>query len=270
MNKFFLSLLISIIAFSLIMTDAEARRFGGGKSFGMQRTASSFSSANSASRFQPAQAATKPASGASRWLGPLAGLAIGGLIGSLFMGHGLGTGILSWLLIGGAIFLVWTLIRSRLQPATQTMSNMGFQQTNPQQNYNTAPLNSTPYQTAAIPGFDEAEFLRLTKSLFIRLQTAYDNKNLSDIREFTTPEVFAEIQLQIQERGAASNVTEVVSINSELLDAASEHRATIATARFTGLIREEAGAEPTSIKEIWHFRKDDFKPNWAVAGIQQE
>lgn len=273
MQKLFLSLIIAIVTFSMLITTAEAKRFGGGRSFGMQRSASSFSTNNNASRAQPMPntMAAKPAAPTRNWLGPLAGLAIGGLLGSLFMSHGIGSGILSWLLIGGAIFLIWNLFRNRMQPAMQPpmqqpLQNMNFQNAEPLRSFAPAANHTIGF---AIPGFDEAGFVRQAKALFIRLQAAYDTKNMSDIREFTTPEVFAEIQLQLQERGNDNNVTEVLSIDAQLLAAASEHRAINTSVRFTGLIQEEVGMEPVSVNEIWHFRKDDFKPNWAVSGIQQ-
>src|SRR5258706_352468 len=75
-----------------------------------------------------------------------------------------------------------------------------------------ASLNNWPV------GFDATQFLRDAKLQFIRLQAAYDQKNLNDIREFTTPEVFAEIRLQFDERGIAENKTDVVSLEADLLD----------------------------------------------------
>jgi predicted lipid-binding transport protein (Tim44 family) len=50
-------------------------------------------------------------------------------------------------------------------------------------------------------GFDTEAFLRHAKASFIRMQAAWDRSDVNDLREFTTPEVFAELQLQIQERG---------------------------------------------------------------------
>lgn len=276
MRQVIVALLIGIFTFSFFMMDAEAKRFGGGKSFGMSRQSSSFSRTAQPAPHAPA-AAAKPASGASKWLGPLAGLAVGGLLASLFMGHGLGTGILSWLLIGGLLFLVWSFIRNRLQPAPQVQSNTHnnahYQvQQQPHLAQPTNPIFSSAANSAKkepVADFDEAGFLRNAKSLFIRLQAAYDNKNLSDIREYTSPEIFAEIQLQLQERGDAVNQTEVVKIDAELMDLAVEPHMTIASVQFNGQVREEVGAEPTNIKEIWHFQKFEVRPNWVIAGIQQ-
>ncbi len=74
--------------------------------------------------------------------------------------------------------------------------------------------------------------------------------------------------MRVQERGSEVNQTEVISIDAELLDLSTAGQ-TVATVMFTGMIREQAGAEPIAIKEMWHFNKDLFRPIWIVAGIQQ-
>jgi predicted lipid-binding transport protein (Tim44 family) len=282
MRALLTSLLIGLMAFSFLTMDASAKRFGGGKSFGASRQASSFNKPNATSNtsnFQQAGAAAKPASTASKWLGPLAGLAAGGLLASLFMGHGLGSGIFSWLLIAGGAFFLWQFLRNRFWSSRQQQNNQTYQ-AQPQPQTRATNFTQQPFAAAAnqansdvtnqaIPSdFNEAEFLRTAKATFIRMQAAYDNKNLTDIREFTAPEIFAEVQLQIQERGNEENHTEVVSIDAELLDLSTAGQ-TIATVLFTGLVREQVGAEPVAIKEMWHFNKDLFRPVWIVTGIQQ-
>jgi predicted lipid-binding transport protein (Tim44 family) len=274
MNKILLSLFITILTFGFMISDADARRFGGGKSFGHSRSFSNQSTSN-ASRVQPA--AAKPASSASKWLGPLAGLAVGGLLASMFMGHGLGSGILSWIMIAGLAFVAWRLI-SRFRTAQKPMTNAAFQ-TEQGRVITDAPYTSSALHDTSSPaaahqfnstGFDTVAFLRQAKTVFIRLQAAYDTKNLADIREFTAPQVFAEVQMQVQERGNEVNQTDVVTIEAELLDLDLESDATNASVKFTGLVRETPGANPENIKEIWHFTKDKFSQNWLVTGIQQE
>lgn len=259
-RNLFLVFLLGIFTFSFLITDVQAKRFGGGRSFGATRSVSSFSPQNTA-RAMPS---ASPASSAGKWLGPLAGLAMGGLLASLFMGHGIGSGIMSWLLVAGIALLAWSFIRSKLQPAQRPIHQATYQAQSDYQR-----TASSFSQTTRPADFDEGTFLRQSKALFIRLQAAYDNKNLADIREFTSPEVFAEIQLQIQERGNANNVTEVIQIDAELLEVAVESYATIASVVFSGEVREEQNATPVTIKEIWHFHKNKFRDAWIVAGIQQ-
>ena len=92
--KKFLTLMITLLtAMTLFMANAEAKRFGGGKSFG--KSYSSFSKqkatpeqSTSSTAQSGSAAAGQKSSGASRWLGPLAGLAAGGLLASLLFGDG--------------------------------------------------------------------------------------------------------------------------------------------------------------------------------------
>jgi len=125
-------------------------------------------------------------------------------------------------------------------------------------------------QAAGIPGFEKEPFLRVAKTSFIRLQAANDAGDLDDIRDFTTPELYAEIAMQVKERQEPQK-TEVVSVNASLYDAVVEDGWEIASVRFTGLIREEAGANPVPYDELWHVRKKagDAKASWLIMGIQQ-
>jgi predicted lipid-binding transport protein (Tim44 family) len=110
----------------------------------------------------------------------------------------------------------------------------------------------------------------VAKTSFIRLQAANDAGDLDDIRDFTTPELYAELAMNIQERKEAQK-TEVVSVNASLYDAVVEDGWEIASVRFTGLIREEANANPVPYDELWHVRKKagDAKASWLIMGIQQ-
>jgi predicted lipid-binding transport protein (Tim44 family) len=261
MRKFIAIILVLFCTLGLIVNDAQAKRFGGGRSFGMTRSASSFTKPGASSFAQPAGAT------GNRWLGPLAGLAIGGLLTSMFMGHGFGTGMLTWIALGGLVLLVVNFLRQRnaqSAPFTQQQPN---RDTSAYFSGNT--FNQTASSSSHPARFDQTAFLRDAKVQFIRLQSAYDQKNLNDLRQFTTPQVFGEIQLQLHERGEASNVTEVVSLDVELLDAVEEGRDLVASVRFTGMIKEEVNAPATALNEVWHFRQDSPSSSWIVAGVQQ-
>jgi predicted lipid-binding transport protein (Tim44 family) len=119
--------------------------------------------------------------------------------------------------------------------------------------------------------FEDAPFAREAKKHFIRLQDANDRGDLNDIREFVTPEMYAEISLQIQERAGKPNKTEVLTLNADIADVITDGDLVIASVRFTGLIREEANAPAESFSEIWHIQKSESQPGaaWFVAGIQQ-
>jgi predicted lipid-binding transport protein (Tim44 family) len=118
-------------------------------------------------------------------------------------------------------------------------------------------------------GFDVAGFERIAKMIFIRMQTANDAGDLNDLRNFTTPEMFAAARLDLQDRGATAQRTDVVRVDAEVLDVASEAERQIVSVRFHGLIREEIDGVAEPFDEIWHLVKPtDGSREWAIAGIQ--
>jgi len=278
MKRFFMLLAIFLTSASLLVTTAEAKRFGGGGSLGKQRTMAP-QQAQKAPDATPAQTpAAAPAPAGNKWLGPLAGLAIGAGLGALFasMGLGEGMGTILMILLGGmaVMFLISFLRKKQPQPAMQ-YAGAGAPYNAPQPIQQ--PLAGTAMKMAPsassdnIPAdFPVENFLRSAKTSFIRLQAANDRKDLSDVREYTTPEMFAEISMQMQERGDAPQKTDVIAINGELLEVAEEGDRAIASVRFTGQLRENNGM-PENVDEIWHVQKNlrDDKSVWLLAGIQQ-
>lgn len=118
--------------------------------------------------------------------------------------------------------------------------------------------------------FDTQGFLRHAKTYFIRLQAAWDKADQQDIRSFTTPEMFAEIKMQIQERGATGNHTDVVTLDAELLGIETVADEYLASVRFTGMIRESEHATAEPFTEIWNLSKPvTGDTGWLLAGIQQ-
>ena len=131
-----------------------------------------------------------------------------------------------------------------------------------------AGLNSP---TNHIPSdFDTAAFERQAKVQFIRLQASNDSKNLDDIRQFTTPEMFAELKMDIVDRGDAPSHTEVLTVEAQVIDVAEETHQHVVTVRFTGTVRDAAEAGPESFDELWHLTKPRHgNSGWVLAGIQQ-
>ncbi|MBI5006625.1 MAG: Tim44 domain-containing protein [Nitrosomonadales bacterium] len=277
MKRFAIFLTIVLTSLSLLAANAEAKRFGGGGSFGKQRTMSApaqKSADATPAQATPAQTAAAPAKQGSKWLGPLAGIAAGLGLAALFSHFGLGEGmgmLLMIILAVVAVFFVLSMLRKKQQPAMQ-YAGAGAPYGGTQQPA-AQPLSGGASSTvsASIPAdFPVDSFLRGAKTTFIRLQAANDRKDLNDIREYTTPEMFAEVSMQMQERGDAAQRTDVVSINTDLLEVATEGDLAIASVRMSGQLRENNGAAE-SFDEIWHVQKNlkDDKSVWLLAGIQQ-
>ena len=324
MKSLAVSVVIALTSAIFLMADADARPLGGKKSIGMKRDSAQQNTAtppsqNAVAPAKPAAAGATPATpaaapaGMSRWLGPLAGLAAGGLLASLFMGGGFG-GIKMFdiLLFAGLAFgayMIWrTMARRKSADASAGANTMQYAGTtnagttnagNPGATY--APVSSgSPAASAAlvtpeigsrladgqataatieaatvaprIPADFEIEpFLRQGRVAFTRLQAANDARDLNDIRDFTTPEMYAELAMQIQERGEVVQRTEIVTMDAKLLEVVTEGRRMIASVRFTGQFRDNAQAPVESLDEVWHVTKDlgDPKSSWLLAGIQQ-
>jgi len=129
---------------------------------------------------------------------------------------------------------------------------------------------ATTHSFAVPSGFDVPAFERIAKMIFIRMQAANDVGDLNDLRQFTTPELFASVRLELQERGGRPQQTDVVKLDTEVLDIARENASQVVSVRFHGLIREETGGVAAPFDEVWHLIKpEDGSREWAIAGIAQ-
>lgn len=118
--------------------------------------------------------------------------------------------------------------------------------------------------------FDVASFVRNAKVNFIRLQTANDTGNLDDLRQFTTPEMFAELKMDLSDRGGAVQHTDVVRIDGDVIDVEENADGYVVSVRFTGETREGDNAATEAFDEIWHLTKPRHgSSGWLLAGIQQ-
>ena len=300
--KKFLSLLAVVftLGLSTVPMDADAaKRMGSGKSLGMQRQSTPDKAPNQSAATPPAAAGAAGAAAAPKrsWMGPLAGLAAGLGLAALASHLGFGEELASMLMFGllaAAIMVAIGFFMRKRAAARQPMAARagGMQyapvgaapDTSAAQAYRTdlpaaggsmigsgLGANAATATGSRIPAdFDVAGFSRNAKVNFIRLQAASDVGNLDDIREFTTPEMFAELKMEIAERGGVAQQTDVVSIDANVIDVEEGADRYVVSVRFTGMIREEAAAPAEPFNEIWHLVKPrQGAGGWLLAGIQQ-
>jgi predicted lipid-binding transport protein (Tim44 family) len=279
MKRGLIGLCAAVLCGVLAMEDADARRFGGGRSTGVQRSVPNTPPAATPAR--PAQQQAAPnqaapaqqaqASGVSRWMPMLGGLALGGMLGYLFAGNGLGGILLLALLAIGAVLLFRALARRRAE-APQRMQYAGLGQ-GPVVAPPTSPSGAMPVQAqgSRLPdGFDAGSFLRAAKTNFVRLQLANDRGGLDDIREFTTDEMFDELSRDVRSRGGEAQQTDIDNLQAEIADVASEGDRHWVSVRFSGRVREAPGSGPVNFAEVWNLVKPaDGSSGWLLAGIQQ-
>lgn len=316
LSRFLAAALVAVCGAAMLAAtfDAEARRMGGGGSFGRQsanvatkRQATPPAAAPTAGATQrpgataaaagtgAAAGATAGRSAASRWFGPIAGIAAGLGLAALLSHLGLGAAfaefMASMLLIALVVFAVLFLVRrlrGGMSPALQGAARTSHGPATGQPAWreslrpaDPAPAASGAAGTAApvavaplaegdwaIPaGFDTARFLQQAKQQFIHIQKIWDSGDLDQLREYLTDDLFAEMQRQLTERKEPS-YTEVVLLNAELLGIEKVEGGHLASVRFSGMLREAVGAEAFRFEEVWNlFKSDDV--GWLLAGIQQ-
>jgi predicted lipid-binding transport protein (Tim44 family) len=241
----------------------------------------------------------------SMWKGVLGGALLGLGLGALFSHFGIGAGmasalssILMILLLVFAVMFIVRMFRRKTTPAAtqfsgfnpnpapaavtpdigsgldrgwQPNANQGYQGGYSQPTSNVSLNKGSAHQQWGVPAdFDTEAFLRHAKASFIRMQAAWDRGDLADLREFTSPEVFAELQLQIQERGGNQDYTEVVSIDAQVLGIETTERDYLASVQFNGMIRNAPGAQAEPYVEVWNLAKPlSGNGGWVLAGIQQ-
>lgn len=275
MGRLWLAIAAVILGVVLALPDAEARRLGGGRTIGAQRNVTAAPQATPAKPAQQAAPAAAAGTG-SKWMPILGGLALGGLLGAMFADSPILSTLLSALLIGLLVFAALALIRMLRAPRAEARP-LQYAGLGSETVAAPPPSQATGFDVRAaagaprdgIPaGFDVAGFLRAAKSNFIKLQIANDTGKLEELREVTTPEMYAVLSEDLRSRGAQQ--TDVVMLNADLLEVATEGERHWASVRFSGLASEAPGAAPAGFEEVWNLSKPvDGSSGWQLAGIQQ-
>jgi len=235
------------------------------------------------------------------FMGGLAGFALGGLLGSMLfggMGGGLGggVGLLELVLIGGAIFLVFRMLRgrgqSRPEPAYAGASSYG----SGGQGWSTGGGGAVMETPAAVSdldrgiehirgmdaSFDPAGFSEWAKGTFIDVQAGVVRRDLGGVEDRLTPQEFARLQAQCDQlRGArrTNRIERVQFARAEVSEAWQESGQDWATVYFavslvdytvddaTGAMVEGA-TTPVDIQEYWTFTRPVGPKPWRLSAIQ--
>jgi predicted lipid-binding transport protein (Tim44 family) len=264
--------------------DAHAKRMGGGKSFGSapshqtrQATPPAQPAAQAPGRQQPAAAA----SGASRWLGPLAGLAAGGLLASMFMGDGFeGLQIMDMLIFGLIAFLLFRFLaarRARQQPQAAT-AGAPYQREMPSA-VNTPAAGSNIFGgrlASAAPvinapaWFNEQSFIAAGREHFMNLQQHWDAAEMDKIAEFVTPQMLEFLKRERAELGEGFQSTYIDDLDVQLDGVDDNAEKTIATLTFRGVSKTSRFDQGEPFSESWRLeRAQGENQPWLVAGIRQ-
>jgi len=120
------------------------------------------------------------------------------------------------------------------------------------------------------PGIDGEQVLADARRRFVRLQAAWDARDLSLLRSLTTPDLFEDLAHVLAAcSGEASTRTDVISLHAELLGLEEIGPAWLASVEFSGLIRESADAGAVPFRELWMLAADKHaEPAWRLARQQ--
>lgn len=277
-----------VFLFVLGVSDADARRFGGGGSKGTfsRQMVAPKKAPKSVPSETSRQVAGKSTATAGRGAGGmLMGLAAGGLLAALFMGGAFeGIQFFDIILIGLVVFGVFYFLRSRrslseAQAAGSSYSSAGNDYQNPastnqkgfqQANPDSETVDDEQVVYGAPNWFDEKSFLEGARTHFLNLQKAWDANDLSTIEEYVTPQLYKFLQ---EERAVQVNhvdtkvhklaveITNIQQLPSKVVELAI---------MFHGVINE-GGPEDSRFCEIWHLIRDMNQENapWLIQGIEQ-
>jgi predicted lipid-binding transport protein (Tim44 family) len=231
-------------------------------------------------------------------MGGLAGFALGGLLGSMLFGgmgggFGGGIGLLEILLIGGAAFFLFRMLRARQpQPAAAYAGAAS--------SYNAGSWSSVGGTTLEAPpsvsdldrglehirgmdaSFDPNAFAEFAKSTFTDVQAGIVKRDLTGVQGRLTPQQYARLQAQCDQlRGARrTNRIEQLRIKraevSEAWQESGEDWVTVyfAVSLIDYTVDDSSGSvvdgstTPVDIEEYWTFTRPVGPKPWRLSAIQ--
>ncbi|EPJ8753653.1 TPA: TIM44-like domain-containing protein [Pseudomonas putida] len=279
----FLSIALALCVGLTLSLDANAKRFGGGKSSGSAPIHQTRQATPTTPAAAPAAApgrAAPAASGASRWLGPLAGLAAGGLLASMFMGDGFeGFQIMDFLIVALIAFLVFRFIAARRRQQQPQMAMPGHAPM--QREAHNQPAQPSVFGGSAAPAaaapvinapawFNEQSFLAAARNHFQSLQQHWDANEMDKITEFVTPQMLEFLKRERAELGDGFQSTYIDNLEVQLDGIDDRADRTDATLTFRGVSKNSRFDQGEVFSESWHMvRAPGENQPWLVAGIRQ-
>lgn len=272
----FLSIALALCLGLTFSLDADAKRFGGGKSWGakpkhsqMQKQQAQPAAGQTIGK-QPATAGAKPGIG-----GMLMGMAAGGLLASMFMGGAFeGLQIMDILIFGLIAFVIFKLIASRRRqmPQAATAGGPAMQREAHNANQNIFGGSSAAARPVIqVPAwFNESSFLQAAEGHFNALQQHWDANEMHLIAEFVTPEMLTFLTTERSSLGDAMQSTYIDDLTVQLDGLDEQSDLTVATITFHGIAKTSRFDQGEAFSESWRMeRKNGDNQPWLIAGIRQ-
>ncbi len=286
--------LVALIMVAVTTTPiAEAKRFGGGKSFGKSfKTAPApkqqQQNTNSIRKDQNQAGQTSGKKGLMGGL--MGGLLAGGLLAAFFGGAFEGIQFMDILIMGLVAFFIFKLMRGvlgakqgsmnqqRQQPAFGGNNNHQFEQASNVHNFEQTSNATTggfgssgqsdvPHNYP--PGFDQAAFVNGAREHYRVLQGAWNHNELDTIEEYVSPSLLDDLKAE-RAKLAGEQHTDVMYVDAEIVRADYDASKAQLSLQFTGRYRDAVEGIEEDIDDIWHLERDLTVDNapWLIVGIQ--
>lgn len=283
--------IVALLMFTVAVTPiAEARKFGGSKSFGKSyKTAPApkqqQQNTNTVGKDQTAKSSSKK----GLMGGLLGGLLAGGLLAAFFGGAFEGIQFMDILIIGLIAFVIFKLMRGMLgakqgsmnqhrqQPAfggnASKFEQPNMQNFEQQPNTNNGGFGGFGAQTDVPhnypPGFDQAAFINGSREHYRILQGAWNHNQLETIEEYVSPSLFEDLKAERAKLDGEQH-TDVMYVDAEIVRADYDANKAQLSLQFSGRYRDTVEGVEEEIEDIWHLERDLTVPNapWLIVGIQ--
>lgn len=275
---------------------ADARSYGGGRSFKMTPRAPSKSMGSVA----PNQRGGSFGRGLA---GGLLGGALGGMLfGSMFGAGGSGMGILPLLVLGGVAYFLY----KRFSTKPRQNGNQAYQQNPGQQspsNMFSGAFGNSAQPPPATPeiginlldeGFDQIRehnkdfdpkyFMEVASDVFFKVQAGWMRRDLDSYKHLLGEQLAGEYASQFEEMRRKGHINKLESIavrNLEIVQAGSDGREDFVTVLFSanlldytvddksGVLVEGSMTTPVKFNEEWTWARAVGTEDWKLEGIKE-
>ena len=285
-NKFLISFLLISFFSLLAFESSEARRMGGGRSFGKmppikrQATTPPKPAENVSPKNTPNGAVSKMGG-----MGILGGLAAGLGLAALASYLGIGGELMGLLVVLGICLLCFIAFRAFFSKGLARMALAGgspekFPKTRVEERSENTTIRGNEGVKYTNGNFEweipeKEKFLEIAKSQFIELQEYWSSGDLTKLENFCTRGLMDHLSREFKEEDRVHSNLSVVELNAYLEGSKNikeESGVTVSEVyiRFNGLMRDSESL-PIKFNEVWTLQKTDISnQGWLLAGIFQD
>ncbi|MDB1124460.1 Tim44 domain-containing protein [Vibrio algarum] len=277
--------MVALIVFTVTTTPiAEAKRFGGGKSFGKSFKTAPKQTQNNTSSVKKDQTQTPAGSKRGLMGGLMGGLLAGGLLAAFFGGAFEGIQFMDILIMGLVAYFAFKFLRGMLGAKANTMNQQAysgagntyqreqpnyqsFEQAQPATGFGSAGQSDIPHNYP--PGFDQAAFINGSREHYRILQGAWNHNELNTIEEYVSTSLYDDLKSE-RAKLEGEQHTDVMYVDAEIVRADYDASKAQLSLQFSGRYRDSVEGIEEDINDIWHLERDLTVANapWLIVGIQ--